>query len=156
MFYSSVKTSENMKKYPEAIQKAVEWLKTNDLEHMEAGKYEIDGKKMYAMISDTKTEPVADRKPEAHKNYIDVQYLVTGEEKLGFVNISEEYVPVTVNEEKDVLFYAHEDIKGESFVNAKPGDFSVFFPSDIHRPGCAVNEPMAIRKAIVKISIELI
>lgn len=156
MFYSSFDCKDSFKEFPAAIQKALEWLKSHDLEAMEPGKYEIDGKKMYVAISAPTTQPVEERKPEAHEKYIDVQYLISGEETIGFVTLNDSYKPTDRNEEKDLIHYAGADMKDEAFVHEKPGHFSVFFPSDIHRPQCATHEPMAIKKAVVKVSIDLI
>ena len=48
------------------------------------GVYEIEGKLLYAQVFDAMTEPVSDRKPEVHEKYLDVQFLVTGREKVRF------------------------------------------------------------------------
>ena len=35
----------------------------------------------------------------------------------------------------------------------RPGNFAVFFPEDIHRPGCADGQSGKIRKIVVKVAV---
>ena len=153
MIYSSVYASPLKGEYPAAVVKALEYLKANDFKNMEPGRYDIDGDKMYALVQNLTTEPVEKRKPEGHLDYIDVQYLVAGEEVIGCVPDTGKF-PKNEVEGKDMIYF--QDVSGETFVNMVPGDFCVFFPSDIHRPGVQVNESMTVRKVVVKISTELI
>ena len=51
--------------------------------------------------------------------------------------------------ERDVMFYP--EVSDENYVCLKPGDFAVYFTNDVHRPNCAVEESMEIKKVIVKI-----
>ena len=154
MIFSSIHLNEDMSKYPPAIQRAVAYLKETDFSKMEAGAYEIEGRDMYAQVIDTTTCALADGRPESHKDYLDVQFLFTGEEKLGFTPYLDSYEVAEYIKERDLIFY--KEVKNEGFVHSTPGCFCVFFPEDVHRPGLAVNEPMAIRKVVVKINMKLI
>ena len=60
--------------------KAIEWLKANDLAALENGKYEIDGKNVYANVMTYTTLPWEEAKYEAHENYTDIQYVIDGTE----------------------------------------------------------------------------
>ena len=141
MIFSSIHTKDDFKNYPAAVQRAIEYLKNNDFTKMETGVYEIEGKLMYAQVFDAETEPLEARKPEYHEKYLDVQFLVTGREKLGFT-------PDTGNYEVAE--------RNEGFITSTPGCFCVFFPTDIHRPQVADGEPMKVRKVVVKVSVELL
>ena len=57
-------------------------------------------------------------------------------------------------EQRDVRFYAA--MENESMLTMSHGSFAVFFSSDVHRPGCAVNQPEPIRKVVVKIRASLL
>lgn len=59
------------------------FLKNSDLEHMEVGRYEIDGDDIYAMIQKQTTAAPENKKAESHYKYIDIQYLICGEEMQG-------------------------------------------------------------------------
>src|SRR5687767_6105460 len=64
--------------------KAFEFIKSQNLETMEPGKFEIDGKDIHASVSlkDGVTRETA--KAEAHNNYIDIQVCPGGKEELGW------------------------------------------------------------------------
>ena len=66
MIFSSIHTQDDYSNYPKAVQRAIEYLKSNDFTKMETGVYEIEGKLLYAQVFDAMTEPVSDRKPEVH------------------------------------------------------------------------------------------
>lgn len=55
---------------------------------------------------------------------------------------------------KDNIFY--ETVENEQFVTLHPGEFTVYFTNDIHRPNCTMDEPVNIHKAVVKIKESLI
>lgn len=82
MIFSSVYAKDDVSKYPEAIQKAISYLKDNDFIHMEPGVYEIQGKDIYAQVFDAETGEVSEKRPEVHEKYVDVQFLVSGKEKI--------------------------------------------------------------------------
>jgi len=42
-------------------------------------------------------------------------------------------------------------VDNEGFAIAEEGCSCVFFPNDIHRPGCCVRESRTIRKVVVKV-----
>ena len=50
MFFSSVHADDDLKRYPAAIQKAIEYAKNTDFSALEDGRQEIDGDKMYANL----------------------------------------------------------------------------------------------------------
>lgn len=154
MIFSSIHTCDNYAEYPEVIRKVIDYLKSNDFVNMEPGVYEIQGKDIYAQVFDAETGSVEEKRPESHKNYLDVQFLASGEEKLGFTPLKYEYEVDEYFEERDLIFY--KKVENEGFVHATPGCFTVFFPSDVHRPAVAVDKPMTVRKVVVKVRTTLI
>jgi YhcH/YjgK/YiaL family protein len=154
MIYSSIYGADDISKYPQVIQEAIEYLKSNDFTTMEPGTYVMKGKDMYALVMDIVTSPVEDKKPETHKQYIDVQFVAAGVEKLGFTTDTGNYSIIDAKEENDIYFYG--TIENESFIISEKGCYSIFFPSDIHRPACMVLEPAKVRKVVVKIKKDLI
>lgn len=154
MIFSSIYAKDDVNKYPKAIQTAIEYLKSNDFVAMEPGVYEIQGKDIYAQVFDTETGVAAERRPEVHEKYIDVQFLASGEEKLGFTPDTGKYEVDERIDERDLIFY--KSVENEGFIVATPGCYSMFFPEDVHRPAVAVNEPMKVRKVVVKVSVALL
>ncbi len=154
MIFSSINSCDTFAEYPEVIKKVIDYLKKNDFVNMEPGVYEIQEKDIYAQVFDAETGAVSEKRPESHKDYLDIQFLASGEEKLGFTPLKDEYEIDEYIKERDLIFY--KKVENEGFINAVPGCFSVFFPCDVHRPAVAVNEPMTIRKVVVKVRTTLI
>ncbi len=129
--------------------KAVDFLQNNDLENLAPGKYEIDGKDVYANVTEYTTIPWEDAKYESHHNYTDIQYVITGSETMTYAPVEELKEKVPYNEEKDVVFYDNEN-PGLKVV-VKAGEYMIFNPWDGHKPKAAAGEPAPIKKVIVKI-----
>ncbi len=89
--------------------KAVDFLKNTDLEKLEPGKYEIDGKNVFANVVEYTTIPWEEAKYEAHHNYTDIQYVISGSEIMTYARIDELNEKVPYNDEKDVVFYDNEN-----------------------------------------------
>lgn len=154
MIFSSIDAGDNVQKYPGAIQTALKYLKETDFVKMEPGVYEIQGREIFAQVMDIQTEPIEKRRPEVHEQYIDVQFLVSGRERLGFaVNRGTCQIAERI-EERDLIFY--QAVEHEGFIEATPGCYSIFFPEDIHRPGIVSGTPMCVRKVVVKVHTSLI
>ncbi len=154
MIFSSIYAKDDITKYPQAIQTAIEYLKANDFVTMETGVYEIQGKDIYAQVFDSETGAVETKRPEVHEKYIDVQFLASGKEKLGFTPDTGNYEVDERIDERDLIFY--KAVENEGFIEATPGCYSIFFPADVHRPAVASGEPMKVRKVVVKVSMALI
>jgi len=140
----------NIGKYKEnkKIYKALSFLKENDFTDVAVGRYELDGETIYYMVQEFVTEkerPVC----EAHKRYIDIQYIVSGEEAMGCAHIDTEKTLVEENIEKDYCFYECDCEK----VNLFKGDFIIFYPEDLHKPCLAVSNPAKCKKVVVKVKI---
>ena len=143
-----------MSRYPQAIQTALAYLKENDFVNMEPGVYEIQGKDIYAQVFDAETGAVSDKRPEVHEKYVDVQFLASGRERLGFTPDTGSYEVDERIDERDLIFY--KSVENEGFIEAVPGCYSIFFPEDVHRPACASGDPMKVRKVVVKVSVALL
>ena len=145
MIYASLNAKKGNYQYPAAINTALEFLAKPETAELPVGRYELDG--------DQTTAPVENKRAESHRNYIDIQYLFTGKEVQGYAPL----LPGVTGEEpagKDNIFY--EKVENEQFVTLHPGEFTVYFTNDIHRPNCTMDEPVNIHKAVVKIKESLI
>ncbi|SCP99439.1 YhcH/YjgK/YiaL family protein [Anaerobium acetethylicum] len=154
MIFSSIYSKDDCSIYPEAIQKAIQYLKDNDFNKMEAGVYEIDGKKMYAQVFDATPKPKEEIRPEVHEKYLDVQYLASGKEGLGFCADEGKFEVDERIDERDLIFY--KSMENEGFITAIPGCYSIFFPNDVHRPSILIDDYTSVRKVVVKVSLELL
>jgi len=133
----------------ERISKAFEYIIKSDLKNLKPGKYEIDGENIFALISEYKTKSEEEGKLEAHRKYIDVQYVINGEELMGYAPLGDQSILEPYKEGNDIIFF-----KGEKlFTKVSSGMFAIFFPEDIHMPGIITEEISEVKKLVIKVRI---
>lgn len=118
-----------------------------ELAHGEPGRYPIDGDRLFALVQQLDTFDNA--RFEAHTRYLDVQYLVAGEERIDYLPAGS---PTRLLEDRlhehDIAFY-HAD-QPACQLQLVPGMFAVFAPGELHRPCMAPAAPMTIKKVVLK------
>ncbi|MDX6766737.1 MAG: YhcH/YjgK/YiaL family protein [Candidatus Methylacidiphilales bacterium] len=114
------------------------------------GRVDLDGDRCFALIQTYETQPATDKKYEAHLKYIDLQYLISGEEVIYHrpLALLREVIPYI--EEKDVAKYEGDD---DQALVMRPGDFSILYPHDGHKPGCTFRTTQEVRKVVFKIAV---
>jgi biofilm protein TabA len=134
------------------VGEALEYLAVTDFTKMPDGKYELDGRRMFAIVQRYRPKPLAKIAWEAHRKYIDVQYIAAGAERMGYAPLDQRIaVKQAYDPERDIIFY---DAMGDLF-KVSEGIFVVFTPQDIHAPGLAVeslNEATEILKVVIKVA----
>lgn len=135
----------------ENLQKALNYVATTDFSKVENGEYEIAGRDVFARVNTYATEPKAERRPEKHNEYIDVQFVAAGEEEIFYTALTDACVETENRAEKDdVIFYA--DPAEANSVKLLAGDFAIFFPWELHRPNCQSGAVAAdVQKIVVKV-----
>lgn len=145
---------ENIAEYFEELpllKKAAEFVKEFNEKGKEDGTYEIDGDKVFATISSYRTKPQAPEMMfEAHKRYIDVQYIVSGIERIRWARLnSVDLVEERYSKGQDIAFY--EGTPLFDFTLTK-GTFLLLYPEDAHLPGLSAdNKDVNVRKIVFKI-----
>jgi YhcH/YjgK/YiaL family protein len=133
----------------ERINKAFEYLKQTDFSKMKLGKYEIDGDNIFALVNEYNTKDESEGKLEAHKKYIDVQFVAIGSELMGYAPLENQIVIDEYNQQNDIIFFSGE----KSFTQVNEGMFAIFFPTDVHLPGIKVDEPEYVKKIVIKVKM---
>ena len=134
---------------PPRIQRAFQYLRDTDWQTTEVGRYEVEGTGLFALVQQYSTKPRADGKWEAHRRYIDVQYVVQGTEQIGYAHLSR-LVEGEYDAAKDFL-----PLVGEGdYLTLSSGDFMLLYPEDGHKPGLALADSTAVKKVVVKIAVE--
>jgi len=131
------------------IETAFEYIRKTELKIIQPGKYEIDGENIFALISEYKTKSEQEGKLEAHKKYIDVQYVIAGEELMGYAPLSNQTVLEPYKEENDIVFYEG----NKSIIKVSAGMFAIFFPEDVHMPGISAGKNSDVKKLVMKVRI---
>jgi YhcH/YjgK/YiaL family protein len=127
--------------------KAFAFLKERDLQTLPNGRYPIDGENVFAIVTQNPTKDYDSTQWESHRNYIDLQYVASGEEKIGVYPITKLSVIKSYDASKDVINYSG---TGEIHT-AMPGTFFLFFPSDAHRPLITPGGNQPDKKIVIKI-----
>jgi len=133
----------------EGIVKALEFLENLKPNELTEGKIEIDGNKVFALISFYDTKNREDCFLESHKKYIDVQYVAEGEEYVGYVPFHFQKIEKEYNEEFDFMLFDAEP----SFIKFRRRMFAVFYPEDLHMPGIKIGERRPVKKIVVKVRV---
>lgn len=148
----SAKTSAHIARYPGRWRAAFDFLADSRVGQLAPGNYELlpDGE-AFAIVSEYEPRPADSCRFEAHRRYIDLQYIVEGRERMGIarpdgLSVVEPYV-------NDIEFYAAEGVDGATYAVADPQSFFVFFPDDPHRPSIKADpaDSAMVRKVVVKI-----
>lgn len=116
------------------------------------GRYDIEGDDLFGLVMSYDPSPAEERRFEAHKNYIDVQVMLKGEEMIGVSLANNLSLIEAYSAEKDVMFFDTPEVF--STLVMEPGYFAVFFPHDIHRPNCQLRESQKNRKVVVKLKVQ--
>ena len=152
MIVDNIKNSDTYKYLGDSFIKATEFINKAVNENLPVGKYEIDGDKLYAMVQSYTSNAADDGLFEAHKKYIDVQYIISGKEQIFATDVENTQIEKEYNPEIDALLSKAKD--DYTVIVMSSGDFAVFYPQDAHRPGVAYNKtPSQINKIVVKIKI---
>jgi biofilm protein TabA len=115
------------------------------------GRVDLEGTRMFALPQSYVTEPAAQRRFEAHRRYIDIQYLLAGEEVIEHSDVVRLTVSEPYHEERDVMFF--HDVAGASLTVLRAGDFAIYHPQDAHKPCCQHAGPSPVHKVVIKIPV---
>ncbi len=148
MIYDTLKNIDNYKTMGR-VYTALKMLKETDFSVLEAGRHEFDGDNIYFMVQNYTTR-VGSTISEAHKKYIDIQFMVSGKEIVGVAPIENCGKPTEEKPENDYCLYECDTQP----VKITDGEFVVLFPSDVHLPGCADSIPMDVKKIVVKVKVD--
>ncbi len=130
------------------IKRAFAYLHQTDFNATPDGKYEIDGNNIYAVVQQYSTKTKEQGKWEAHRQYIDIQYIIQGEEMIGYSHLSR-LVPGEYDPARDVVFLAGDG----NCLPLASGEFMLLYPEDAHMPCIAIDAPSAVKKVVVKIAV---
>jgi YhcH/YjgK/YiaL family protein len=132
--------------------RAIDFVLTTNLASLETGRHDIDGDNVFAIVNEYTTKPTEECDPESHREYADIQIMITGVERFGYAPLGTAAPTTEYDEEKDVAFYT---LPGEeiSYIRLTPGQFIIFFPTDIHQPEVFQNQPDLVRKLVLKVAV---
>ncbi len=151
MIYDNINNIETYRGLGPDLYEGLEFFR-NVSPDIENGVYQINSR-VKAIVSEYETREVNEHGFEAHRQNIDIQCLLKGEERIACMPIEKLTETEPYSEEKDAAFYSADIIHLTSNVLLQPGLFAIFFPQDGHMPCLCVEEPKAVKKVVVKVEI---
>jgi biofilm protein TabA len=139
--------AEQYRKNKAVWDKAFAFLRDSNLLTLKPGKYMIDGDNAYATITEAPSKTFEQSAWESHRKYIDLQYVIKGEEKIGVAPVATAAVIKPYDDARDAVNY---NTEGQFYI-ATPGTFFLFFPGDAHRPNIKVDGYDIVKKLVIKI-----
>jgi len=135
------------------FEKAIRYALSTDFSTIETGKYPIDGENVMAIVNEYTTKPASECDPESHRDYADIQIMIAGAERFGYTPLEDQQATTPYSPEDDVAFYSipPEEL---SYITLQPGQFIIFFPSDIHQPEVFTEQPAFVRKVVLKVAVQ--
>ncbi|MCI0498845.1 MAG: YhcH/YjgK/YiaL family protein [Planctomycetales bacterium] len=113
------------------------------------GRYEAEGKDLFYIVDEYQTKPFEEGRPEIHRKYLDIQYIISGTECIGYAPLEGLQEQTPYDDEKDIAFYKY--APAMSRLVLKPGMFAIFWPNEPHMPGRSAGKAETIKKIVVKI-----
>jgi len=133
-------------------EKAFSFFKSNDLSKLEVKRYDIDGDNLFATVSEYLTKNEETTNFEAHRKYIDIQYVISGQETMNIAPLkTAKEIVAQYDATKDIEFLKVEKIVKHT---ANPSNFFIFFPDDAHRPGIREGVSSPVRKIVIKVKVD--
>ena len=143
----------NAKKYYHVhknFKSAFEAIEKFAAENAADGKYVLDGDNLYASVQTYNSKLKETRDFEYHNKYIDIQYIISGDEEICIANLNGTQSSIDFNEQRDVGYVKMP--KHYNTAHLTDGYYAVMFPDEAHLPGCATDDAVQeIRKIVVKV-----
>lgn len=145
MIYDLITNIVNYKGISEHLDKAIEFIASNDLNSLPLGRTDIDGDNVFINIMEATTKGAQELNFEYHKNYMDIQIDLVGTE---MIQVATEGIEEVEAYKEDIGFFKANT--GSSCILG-PGRFIVCMIEELHKPGIQVGFNTAIKKCVVKV-----
>jgi len=131
------------------IQAGLDYLSKFNGGGFTTGRDDVQGDSVFALKQEYLTKPPEDGMWESHRRYADIQFIVEGEEQMGYAPVDSLTVTKPYDESGDAALY-----KGDGqFLSLRSGWFAIFFPEDAHMPCRSLSTPSSVRKIVVKVKL---
>lgn len=149
MIYDTLDNAEKYCALHPGFKAAFDFLKDTDFEVLETGPAQLDGERLTINVIEDICRPEHEVNLEIHRKYIDIQYMVSGQERFSWRSTREcSQVEAAFDEQSDFGLFCDEPT---GWFPLMEGCFVVFFPDDAHGPMCGTGE---VRKIVVKVAVD--
>jgi YhcH/YjgK/YiaL family protein len=116
------------------------------------GRHELDGSRCFGLVQSYETKPEPEALFEAHRKYIDVQFVFSGRETLLWAPVDsmrEQTLPY--DEGKDFALW--KPVANRTPLHLSAGMFAILYPEDAHAPGLRWDGASQVCKVVVKVAV---
>jgi len=132
--------------------KAFAYLRTVDGTQA-LGRHDLDGDHCFALVQTYETKPLEKAKFEAHRKYIDVQFIHSGRETILWAPLAAmQEETMAYSEEKEAALWKL--VPDVTPLHMSAGHFAILFPQDAHAPCIEWDKPEQVLKVVVKVALE--
>lgn len=156
MIYDNLKNASLYYSLHPRIAQGLQYLQRIQGQPFEEKREVIDGELLFAIHQEYESRPEEKGKWESHYRYVDIQYIVSGQERMDVLHIDALGTPHTEEAGRDVKFYnAPASMQGGATLHAAAGTFAIFFTHDGHRPSVQTvqGQPEHVRKIVLKVEL---
>lgn len=114
------------------------------------GRVPLDGDQVYALVQHYDSSPAAPKPFESHRTYVDLQFVVAGEELIYTAPLDRLQVTRPYEAANDYALYTGPD---DTPLRMRAGDFCLLFPQDGHKPCCVWTAVSPVKKVVVKVRL---
>lgn len=150
MVYDKISNLNTYASISEDIRIGLEFL-YNVKADVEIGVHELSPR-VKAIVSEYTTKRENEYGYEAHRKYIDIQYLISGREKICCLPLENLKETKAYSVENDAAFYKDADVKAQELLLGG-GYFAIFFPQDGHMPQLCVDKLEPVKKVVIKVRL---
>ena len=135
----------------ERIDAAVEMITGLDFDNLVLGRHDVDEDFFY-IVQEYEAKPLEAGRHEAHKVYVDIQYVISGKERIDVTAAAGMEIDEPYDEEKDLVFFKEPEQAANIVLT--DGGYAVLYPADSHKPGLrAGKEAVKVRKIVGKVRV---
>lgn len=135
----------------ERIDAAVEKITGLDFDNLILGRHDVDEDFFY-IVQEYETKPLEAGRHEAHKAYVDIQYVISGKERIDVTAAAGMEIDEPYDEEKDLVFFKEPEQAANIILT--DGGYAILYPADSHKPGLrAGKEAVKVRKIVGKVRV---
>lgn len=127
------------------------FLQSNNPETLAPGNYEIDGERLFVSIQQYETDAANKRPWECHRKYLDLQYVISGEEYIYVAPLGALTDCSPYDEQGDCIL-SNCDCPASALL-LRAGDCVLLSPEEAHKPKCCVADRSNVKKAVIKIAV---
>jgi len=130
------------------FEEAFHFLRETDLQSLPTGKHDLKGEDLFAILSDATGITEQEAKLEVHRKYIDIQYIISGTDHMGWKDLAQCAAPNDAyNDARDAAFFPD---KTSNWFDVPAGSFTIFYPDDAH---AAMITEEKVRKVVLKVAV---